>query len=380
MTHYRLLLVVVPLLTIHLAFALHRRTLHSGDFDVSREFGRRFVAGERLYEHGLHFPYPPAAAMLFAPLALLPPAAGFLARYAAACAALAFVLATLAGTVGRAQLGKRAPEVAAFALVLASHYLIRDLDDAGPHLILLAILVAAAALISRGRDVAAAACLGLAAAAKPTAALFIPVLLWKRAWRAAAAAAVATVLWAALPALWMGIPSWAAHVLDWARTAIVWTSGEGAALYAASVRNQGLAATIGRFGVPPLLASLAPVLLVAACLPALRPHGRLADPRWHVDAAAVMVLATLVSPITWVQHLVLALPALYLLAAEERAGRGLGAGGRTALAVYAALALLLNREFVGKGAYLALLALGMHTVAMGIVLALLLLRRPMERE
>jgi hypothetical protein len=178
----------------------------------------------------------------------------------------------------------------------------------------------------------------------------------------------------------MGFPSWAAHIVEWARTAIVWTSGEGAALYAASVRNQALAATVARYGVPPRLVSVAPILLVAACLPAFRPHGGTADPRWRVDVAAALVLVTLISPITWVQHLVLALPALYLFAAEERAGRGLGLSGRTALAAYAALALLLNRELLGKQAYLALLELGMHTAAMGIVLALLLLRRPTERE
>jgi hypothetical protein len=34
----------------------HRRAKAPGDFDVSREFGRRFLEGQHLYEGGLHYP------------------------------------------------------------------------------------------------------------------------------------------------------------------------------------------------------------------------------------------------------------------------------------------------------------------------------------
>ena len=40
------------------------------DFDVHREVGRRFLAGEYLYASGLCHPYMPSAALYFAPLAL----------------------------------------------------------------------------------------------------------------------------------------------------------------------------------------------------------------------------------------------------------------------------------------------------------------------
>ncbi|HEY2105154.1 MAG TPA: hypothetical protein VGH29_05190, partial [Candidatus Binataceae bacterium] len=49
-----------------------RRTRNSGDFDISMEFGRRFLAGRQLYQGGLHFPYLPTAAMFFSIFSALP--------------------------------------------------------------------------------------------------------------------------------------------------------------------------------------------------------------------------------------------------------------------------------------------------------------------
>ncbi|MGH7207795.1 MAG: hypothetical protein ACREIL_00270 [Nitrospiraceae bacterium] len=61
------ILVSVIVVTVHLVAITDRRTRHLGDFDVSREFGRRYVAGEPLYKGGLHYPYMPTAALSFAP-------------------------------------------------------------------------------------------------------------------------------------------------------------------------------------------------------------------------------------------------------------------------------------------------------------------------
>jgi len=75
-----LVVLVAVMLAIHLGVTLQRRTHHAGDFDISREFGRRFLAGEDLYAGGLHYPYLPAAGLWFAPLALASATTAFVAR------------------------------------------------------------------------------------------------------------------------------------------------------------------------------------------------------------------------------------------------------------------------------------------------------------
>ncbi len=50
------------------------------DFDIHREVGRRFLAGEYLYANDLCYAYMPIAAMYFSPLALVERSAGLLAR------------------------------------------------------------------------------------------------------------------------------------------------------------------------------------------------------------------------------------------------------------------------------------------------------------
>ena len=171
-------------LAVHAGTIALRRVSHAGDFDISREFGRRFLAGEPLYAGGLHYPYMPSAALAFAPLALLPPWLAFALRYAVALAGLGLALRLLWSLSGTAT--ARRSTWLALVVVLALHYVLRDLDDAGPHLILLALLVAAVWCVRRGGDLAAAFCVGLAAAVKAPAALLLLFFAWKRQWRLAA--------------------------------------------------------------------------------------------------------------------------------------------------------------------------------------------------
>jgi hypothetical protein len=94
------------------------------------------------------------------------------------------------------------------------------------------------------------------------------------------------------------------------------------------------------------------------------------------DFSGLLVLMLLLSPVTWVQHMVLMIPALYLIAAEEIAIRQLGRGASAAMLVFVALTLLLNREFIGVHRYHVLLDDHVHTLSMLIVLGVVMLRRP----
>jgi hypothetical protein len=89
-----------------------------------------------------------------------------------------------------------------------------------------------------------------------------------------------------------------------------------------------------------------------------------------------MLVSLLLSPITWVQHLVFVLPALYLIVSEQIAARPLGALAMIATVAYALLALLLSRDLIGKANYDLVLTLHAHTIALLILLGILLFRRP----
>ncbi len=81
-----------------------------------------------------------------------------------------------------------------------------------------------------------------------------------------------------------------------------------------------------------------------------------------------MVLALLLSPVTWLQHLVLMMPALYLIVAEDRGVKKLGKAAPSAMWAYVVLSLVLNRELLGRETYLLLLSYHTHTLGMLLVL------------
>jgi hypothetical protein len=130
-TRWALIAVSLPIIAIHFAAIIHRRALHPGDFDLSREFGRRFLHGEYLYRGGLHFPYLPSAAMYFSPLAMVPAPIAFVVSYCLAIACLPLIFMMLHAMI-RGQspmLESRGFLIAAAALLLGIHYVIRDLDE-----------------------------------------------------------------------------------------------------------------------------------------------------------------------------------------------------------------------------------------------------------
>jgi len=367
----------------------HRRATHLGDFDVSREFGRRFLAHEDLYAGGLHYPYMPVAAMYFSPLALIDPTVGLALRYGVALGCLWLTLRLLHAMVRPRSVAVAAHEltIGALSVLLASHYIIRDLDDGGPHLILLAMLVGGISSAWKGREYRAAAWFGLATALKAPAVLFVPFFLWKGRWRLALATLFAASCWIVLPAVWMGPSSWWSHQREWAQVVVGSLTGNRIAVAEDSelrVQNEALKPVVMRYlatyvssTTAGALATAAALGLIAACgWWARRRYGVPASPEWLLECSAVLILALLLSPVTWVQHMVLVLPALYLIVAEDRGIRRLGGRAVAAMVAYVALALVLNREFLGRERYVALLSYGAQTLCLLLVLAVIVLRRP----
>jgi hypothetical protein len=379
----------------HLAYIVQRTAHQTGDYHVNREFGRRFLAGESLYEGGLCFNYMPISALYYAPLALLPATVGLVVRYLAALGCLVLVLRWLQQM--NPAVARTPFAVAAVTLVLAAHYLARDFDDGGAHTLLLTLLVGGAWCLWRGRHVLGATWFGLAIALKMTPALLLPFLLWKRQWRTAALTVVAVVAWVVLPAVWLGWQPWWAEQQKWNQVVIGMALGKPSPAMEDNdlhVQNQSLKLALlhglrtypeghplnesqtGWHGLDlnPRAASMLTMLLMGGLFGGFchiaRPDTGLQEAAWPVEFAGLWLLMLLLSPVTWVQHLVWTVPALYALMAVDLRARPWGGAVMVLLAVWAVVVLGLNRELLGKATYLMLLGNHLHTACLLTLLGL----------
>lgn len=241
--------------------------------------------------------------------------------------------------------------VGTMSLVFLAPHLSRDLQECGLQLFLLAMLSAAAYALWSGRSMWAGFWLALAVTYKTTPALFLPVLLWKRQWRTLATSVVLIVFFNLMPACYLGWDmtvrcyrqSWE-YLQASSRLENIADNG----IEYPNPRNQALISLFARYlqSYPPdhplyldhpaflqfgdldhatarLVAKLGTLLLAGFI--AWRLWGR-----WTANArelpaqwSAICVFAAIVSPMCWRQHLVLALPALYLLLWSLMAQRNL---------------------------------------------------------
>lgn len=405
----RIILVICCLgLIAHLIVTVGRVGKKIGDYDVNREFGRRFLESEFLYKDGQCFNYMPISALYWAPLALVPPGVGMILRYLTAlgCLGLTLRLLRLMAFPGQPSDSAKIFAVRWLTLFLAIHYLIRDFDDGGPHVILLAILVGGIYCLWRGREKLGAICLGLGIAVKITPGLFLPFFLWKRQWRSFAYTCAATMGWILLPAVWMGPASWWQHQHQWNQVALSVFRDLPDALRDDNeqrVQNQALKPALLRYLVSypeghslrlehtgyvdflkwsPAAANRAAnfVLLGLWMLFCWRSRGSWngSEPRVMLgESAGLLLLVLLFSPVTWLQHFVFALPAIYLIVAQEQVGAR--AWARWLLGVYVVFALLMNRELLGRENYLLLLSYHTHTICLLLLFTLIVIR-PHSRE
>jgi alpha-1,2-mannosyltransferase len=378
-----------------------------GDFNVHRDFGHRFLLGQPLYAGDRCFNYMPVSAMFYAPLAMFPQFIASLLRGLAAMVSLFLALRWLGIMTqpGARPHSWRGITFGGLAVLLSIQYVFRDLDDGGPHLFYLGIIVGSFYFVRLGRLVLGAAGFGLVIALKMSPGLLLPFFVWKRQWRLAGYSTIATMSWIVLPALWMGPTSWWTHQSQWNRLAFHVATERFDSLRAVNeirVQNQSLKPAVARFLVsyPPghplkvdhpadiafldLSPSTAGKLGTFAVLGLLgsvawwsrRPYSGPEDPARVVEMAAVLILIPLLSPVTWLQHLVFVIPAIFLIVAENRAFRPLGRPALAVLWVYAILSIFLSRGFVGKPNSLVLFSYHIHTLAMLLLLGLVMWKRP----
>ena len=263
--------------------------------------------GGRLYDYRVPgttygFTYPPFAAVAMLPMALFDLRTAIAVGLLLNLAALAVVVRLL---TGRAWRRHGWYGCALGACVLALFEPLRDTFSFGQvNLLLLALVLVDAWLLATGRGRRAGVGIGLAAAVKLTPALFIGLLLVAKRWRAAA---VATVV--ALSATgFAAVVAPDASRFYW--TDAMWdTTRVGRLDY---VSNQSLQGILARLGEPDRAVWAVAVVLTLGVW-AVRGRRAVVAGDWAAAFALTGLTACLVSPITWVHHLVWLLPSFAVL-------------------------------------------------------------------
>ncbi len=258
------------------------------------------------------FTYPPFAAFLMAPMAYLPWPLVAALSCVATVVTTALVVWWLAGPAIR-RTGRPLWYVLALVLLaVAAFEPMRETFVFGQVNTLLLAVVAGDLLfaVARGSRFAGVG-VGLAMAVKLTPGVFLLWLLVTRRWRAAAVAtgtAAAATLLAAAAAPDLSREFW---------TAAIWDTDRVGTL--AFVSNQSLQGVLARLS--PTASAVWWLLLVAAAVAAWAWRCRRADV--PAGLALTGVLGCLISPVTWVHHLVWLLPAFLLVVSRGLADRRL---------------------------------------------------------
>jgi alpha-1,2-mannosyltransferase len=273
------------------------------------------------------FTYPPFAALVFTPLAALSwPVAVALSIVVNAAAVAVLLTWHLVPVLERNGWPVWTPCAFAFLAVLI-YEPARDTFSFGQVNLLLLLLVGADLRALRSGSRWAGVGIGVATAIKLTPAVFIGYLIVVGRYRAAVVSFGTT---AAAAVLAMLIAPDASRTF-W--TGALWDTGRVGDL--AYVSNQSLRGVTARLDLSPLWWPAAVVLVLAAWFLLVRGADLAAG------FAATGVVACLISPITWVHHLVWLLPALFLLA-----GDALDRRDRVRMAVVAVVFVVLSSSVV----------------------------------
>jgi alpha-1,2-mannosyltransferase len=244
-------------------------------------------------------------------------------------------------------------------------------------------------LWSKERDVAGGLILGMAGAMKCTPLLFVVWFMLKRQWKIAAAACAAFTIFSLSPVLASGPDQYARMIKTWIAGVVRGVSDPDPSrgpLGEEKVENLSLRPALARYlmhlpyghmgrpessddprrpnkppnpyylqflDLPVFWAGMVTRLLMAALfiwmvwLMRHRPVSRNStEILW--ECAAVSILILLFSPITWVQHGVWVLPALYLICRAAFAGFTLSRWQTAAMGAYAIFCLIMSRFFFGR--------------------------------
>ncbi|MFJ8580037.1 glycosyltransferase 87 family protein [Micromonospora sp. NPDC093277] len=286
---------------------------HRGWFDVGVYHGavNHWVGGGDLYEwtttNGYGFTYPPFAAVCMLPMTLLAWYPTIAVSLAMTVVASGFVLHLLVDPLARRAGWSRWFAFALAACLFAALNPVRDTVSFGQvNLLLLALVYVDLWLLERGHPLAGIGT-GLAAAIKLTPAVFIGYLLITRRWRAAGVAAGTAAAATAGTAL-LAPDASRRYFFE----ALLDTDRVGKLAYVSNQSLMGLVARLHPAHPDRLLWLVLVAGVLVVWLVRVRQAGRVGDDR--AGFALTGIVGCLVSPVTWVHHLVWLAPALVVLA------------------------------------------------------------------
>ncbi|MBQ1026198.1 DUF2029 domain-containing protein [Micromonospora sp. C95] len=283
---------------------------HRGWFDIGVYHGavRHWASGGQLYEwvtwNQYGFTYPPFAALVMRPVAALPWHPAIAANLALTVVAAGFLLNLLVDPVARRAGRPRWQTMALAACLFAALNPVRDTVSFGQVNLLLVALVYVDLWLLERRHRLAGVGIGLAAAIKLTPAVFVAYLLVTRRWRAAATATATTAVATLLAAVV------APNATRTFFAEALWDTGRVGKLE--YVSNQSLLGLVARLD-PAHPDRLLWLCLVASALTVWWFRVRRAAGDERVGFALTGVLGVLVSPVSWVHHLVWLVPGLIVL-------------------------------------------------------------------
>jgi len=292
---------------------------------------------------------------------------------------------------------------AVFSLGLFIHFVLRDLDDCGLQIFLLFFLTSASYAISSGRSILSGFWLGVAATYKVTPLLFLPFLMWKRQWQAALWMIFFIIALNLTPAVFMGWEKTVSFNLNWLkRTKLDLTVQDPSHPTSFEVprhQNQSLPFSIARYlqTYPPghslyidhplflqfgnLKTATAnyvvkSILLVFSGILAWRFRhpwkNESKRDNFLSEWATVMLLCALLSPLNWIYHYVLALPALFLTLRAHLSTHFIPRWRSIILGIIGFKVLLLHRFFLGHDLSIIMLSYKFDAFAMLLLMMLVL--------
>ena len=277
------------------AVAIPTGIRRGGDLEAHFAAARLWVQGLQLYAHPPRVGvwWPPLAVLLVVPFALA-------AQLSAAVAKGAWAVGSL-GCLGWsvARLPRDRWKTVALALAAVAAPLHRNFEDLNLNAVLLALLVAAACDLGRGREGRAGAWIGAAAALKVYPVVWLFYFAYRRHWRALAIGIAVAACLSLAPLLRYGVPGAFDAVRDWLANSspVAWTQGGS---------NQSLSTLATRLRLPGAGLAVLDLACVALGVVALsRP--KVTDAAFE-ELAVVGLVAVLLSPIAWVHYFLFALP------------------------------------------------------------------------
>jgi len=312
----RPLLVFAAVLVLAAVYIFHIRK-DMTDFGVCCRGGQRIVQGETLYREAdghLQFKYSPAAAVFFAPLALLPYEASKAVWYVLELAFLIGILLLCCRLLPAS--GKRTPQVLIWTFLIELKFLSREIELGQVNLLILFALTSMLYLLTREKETRAGWLWGGSLIFKPYALVFLPYFLIKKSFRALAAGIIVPAVGLILPAIFYGIKGNFTVLREWPASLSKSTVGLLATYDNASLYGFLLKAFPAFSGGIIRAIFLAVFAGLAAVVLRLMRAGRMTPSVKHpevLEATFLFILIPLFSPLGWNYNYLYSLPAVMLI-------------------------------------------------------------------